>query len=82
MSDELEKRLRELVDLDGPGRLTLSNERVLDLLLSAARIGAEIERDACVEVAFAEMESLRPVNGSASRVAHDLGVAIRARGDK
>lgn len=52
MISALEKRLRDLMDVElarldaGPGRVSL-HKSVARLLLSAARIGADFEREEC-----------------------------------
>ena len=74
MSDELEKRLRELVSRIGERNLTSYN----DVVREAARIGAEIEREECARIC----DEAAPVFDVplASTYPRTIAVSIRARG--
>jgi hypothetical protein len=79
--NELERRLREIVRTHLPTAtrdsddVTMTVRSLKALLGQAARIGAELEREACAEVAI--QAGAKPVDGG-------IGVAraIRARGGK
>jgi hypothetical protein len=80
MSDELEKRLRELYsDHDALTQAWPPSwaESGLKLLREAARIGAEIEREECEQIA--EIEAARSTHATQART---IVAAIRARGGK
>lgn len=75
MSDELEKRLRAA--LDNPVDWTWAD------ILTAARIGAEVEREECAALCIKERDRLAAhAKREPSGTAMMLACAIRARGGK
>ena len=79
MSDDLEKRLRER--FWGANTVAEAWQFRWADMLEAARIGAEIEREECFQIAEDHADAVHPGEDARS-VAISILETIRARGDK